>query len=109
MANYFKKLLLTAVFAVLVGLPAFAQPLHTVKGKVVDEFNEGVPGAAVLVKGGTRGVMTDIDGRFSIEVSEQDILVVSFLGYEDEEYKPGKETQITINTKTVLTWLRFHQ
>ncbi len=96
MANYFKKLLLTAVFAILVGLPAFAQPLHTVKGKVVDEFNEGVPGAAVLVKGGTRGVMTDIDGRFSIEVSDQDILVVSFLGYEDEEYKPGKETQITI-------------
>ena len=96
MADKLKRFLVAVFFVLLASAPALAQQLHTVRGKVIDEYNEGVPGAAVLIKGGTRGVMTDVDGKFSIEVSETDVLVVSFLGYDDEEYKPGKETSITI-------------
>ena len=59
----------------------------TVSGSVVDETNEPLPGVTVLVKSSTRGVMTDLDGSFSIQTSPSDVLVFSFLGYKEVEYK----------------------
>ena len=56
-----------------------------VRGRVLDETDQPVAGAFVTVKGETRGAMTDGDGRFSISVKNSDILIVSFLGYGDEE------------------------
>ena len=76
-------------------LPGLAQN-REVKGRILDETDLPLPGAFVTVKGETRGSMTDTDGRFSISVKPSDVLVVSFLGYEDEEVTVGSQTEITV-------------
>lgn len=59
------------------------QQSKVIKGRITDETNEGVVGANVLVKGTTNGVITDIDGNYSISVSGNNaILVISFIGYK---------------------------
>ena len=67
-----------------------------VKGKVLDETDQPVAGAFVTVKGETRGVMTDGAGRFEISVKASDVLVFSFLGYEDEEISVGTQNDILV-------------
>lgn len=66
---------------------AWQSSSRTVTGTVVDAVNgEPVIGANILIKGTTTGVITDLDGRFSIKVSgSDDILVVSFIGYKKRE------------------------
>ncbi|MDR1154442.1 MAG: TonB-dependent receptor [Bacteroidales bacterium] len=54
----------------------------TVTGIVIDESGESLPGAAVRVQGSTRGVTTDLDGSYSINVQATDVLEISFIGYE---------------------------
>ena len=76
------------------------QQSKVVKGQITDESNEGVIGANVLVKGTTNGVITDIDGNYSISVSGNNaVLVISFIGYKTQEIKVGNQT--TINVKLV--------
>lgn len=60
----------------------------TVSGVVRDESGTTLPGAAVVVRGTQRGVTTDIDGEFSINVRTADVLEVSFMGYETA-YREG--------------------
>ena len=62
-----------------------------VRGVVVDESGEPMPGASVLVKGTTNGVFTDVDGKFSLEgVIKTDVLIFSYVGYDREEYSIKK-------------------
>jgi len=56
-----------------------------ITGKVVDEMGEGLPGAAVFVKGTTIGSVTDIDGNFSFSAPSDASVVISFVGYENVE------------------------
>lgn len=58
-----------------------------VKGKVMDSTGEPVIGANVLVKGTTNGVISDIDGNFSIEAKKNATLLISFIGYKSQEVK----------------------
>lgn len=67
-----------------------------IKGKILDENKEGIAGASVVVKGSTRGVITDVDGKFSIEVTDSDILQIAFLGYEDQEVKVNSQTSVNV-------------
>lgn len=58
----------------------------TVKGKVVDEHGEPLPGATVVIKGLTMGVASDIDGLFSLDVPSKNIILqVSFVGMVPQE------------------------
>jgi TonB-linked SusC/RagA family outer membrane protein len=74
----------------------FAQGSGNVTGTVVD--NSGpVLGAAVMIKGTTKGTATDANGRFSLsEVKNGDILVVSVLGYVTQEITYAGQTNMTI-------------
>ena len=83
------------VCAAVTASSAFAQD-RNVTGTILDETDTGIAGAYVVVKGETRGAMTDDQGRFNITVSPSDVLVASFLGYLDEEVKVGDQTKITI-------------
>jgi len=68
-----------------------------VKGIVVDEkTSDPIPGASILVYGSSRGVITDVDGSFDIEVSSTDKLVISFLGMETKTISIGNQTNFTI-------------
>ena len=61
----------------------FAQNI-TVSGKVSDEKGEQLPGVTITVVGSTKGVISDIDGNFSIDVSAKDKLLFSFVGFESQ-------------------------
>ncbi|WP_026753886.1 SusC/RagA family TonB-linked outer membrane protein [Sediminibacter sp. Hel_I_10] len=62
----------------------------TVTGTVTTADNElPLPGASVIVKGTTKGKQTDFDGQYSIEVSQGEVLVISYVGMKTTEIKVG--------------------
>jgi len=71
----------------------------TVKGVVSDESG-GLPGASVIVKGsessGVLGTVTDIDGNFTLNVDANDVLVISFMGYDTKEVPVAGKTVLNI-------------
>lgn len=67
-----------------------------VSGRITDETGESIPGATVLVKGTTQGTVTDQDGRFSMEVPDDAVLVVSFIGYDTQQIEVGNQTDFQI-------------
>jgi len=69
---------------------------HLIEGVVYDEEGNALPGVNVIIKGTSFGKVTDIDGKFSIEVNEGDILAFHFIGMETEEYKVGKEDILSL-------------
>jgi TonB-linked SusC/RagA family outer membrane protein len=73
---------------------------NTVTGVVVDEVGEPLPGAMITVKGTTRGVITDADGNFQIDVKPTDALEVSYIGYEINVVPVGDKRKFTIPLKT---------
>ena len=101
MRNYLQQLKsLMLVMALIFGasLAANAQS-RTITGTVLDaSLGDPVPGATVLVKGTTRGVATDLDGKFTLEIQPGDrVLVVSFVGYLTKEVEIGNQSTFTIN------------
>ena len=88
-------LLLAAVVSLVTSAQVWAQ--QTITGTIVDQTGEPVMGATVLVKGTTNGSTTDLDGRYSIpNVSSNQVLAVSFIGYASQEIPVGNRTVIDI-------------
>jgi TonB-linked SusC/RagA family outer membrane protein len=83
--------------------PIYSQKLSVdIKGKVLDEKGEPLQGASVHIKGKNIGTVTNSFGEFQLNnIDENDILVISFLGYTNVEQKVGKEVSITITMKLV--------
>ena len=54
------------------------------------EDNEPIIGASVLVKGTTNGTVTDLDGNFNLSVASNSTIVISFIGYSDQEFHISK-------------------
>lgn len=64
----------------------------TVAGMIVDETGLPIIGANVVEKGTTNGTVTDIDGKFSINVSSEDaILIISYIGYIEQQFSVGTQ------------------
>ena len=83
------------IASLLVSVSAVAQ--ITVSGTVVDESDFGLPGASVIVKGEKGGVATDLDGKFTLTVpNENSVIVISFIGYNEQEIKVGDQRQLNI-------------
>jgi len=76
-------------------LQIWAQEIN-LGGTVVDELDQPMFGANVLVKGTTNGVVTDFDGNFTIAVNSGEIIVVSYTGYTSQEIAVSNNTAITI-------------
>jgi len=72
----------------------------TVSGTVTDETNAALPGASVLVKGTMNGVITNIEGKYSLQVKKGDILVFSFIGYTTKEIPVNNQTEINAKMLT---------
>ena len=84
--NKFYLLFLSLILALASPGLAYAQNV-TVKGQVWDDaLGEPMIGVNVSEQGTTNGVITDIDGRFSIDVRDNATLLFSFIGYRDESY-----------------------
>ena len=74
----------------------FAQQ-REVSGSVSDEGGP-LPGATVLVKGTSNGTQTDFDGNFTLSnVSNTDVLIVSYIGFTTQEVPVGTETVFTVS------------
>ena len=67
-----------------------------INGTVTDDSNSTLPGVSVYIKGKNIGTSTDFDGNYSIEASEGDILVFSFIGMKTKEVVVGSQEVINI-------------
>lgn len=72
----------------------------TIKGTVSDDEGEVLPGASIQIKGTTRGVTTDFDGSFTLDVNETDILEVSFVGMQTMQIPVKEKTSFKIVMKS---------
>lgn len=88
-----------ALFPRTAAAPGPRQTPHKVTGLVRDAQGIPVIGANVVVKGTTNGTITDIDGRFSIEAADNDLLQVSFIGYLAQDITLGGKKEITITIR----------
>ena len=82
---------------------AAAVEMHSVQqdnactGVVVDQNGETVIGASVVVKGTTNGIITDIDGKFTLnDVPEAGVIQISYIGYKTQESP--------LRTRPILKW-----
>ncbi|WP_330444548.1 TonB-dependent receptor [Flavivirga abyssicola] len=69
-------------------------------GLVTDDKGAPLPGASVIVKGTQNGTQTDFDGKFSLEVNSEDVvLVVSYIGFLTQEVSVNQQTNLSIILK----------
>jgi TonB-linked SusC/RagA family outer membrane protein len=98
-----KRLLLLLSMAFLTIGSALAQ--RTISGSIKDDKGEAMVGASVVVKGTTTGTVTDVDGKFSLNVpKDAATLVVSFTGFTSKEIAIGasNEIEVTLEEGKVL-------
>lgn len=95
-----RKTFLLLLCAIWCSVQLFAQQIN-VKGAVFDPIGETVPGASVYVKGNTTiGTITDIDGNFNLNAKVGDVLIISFVGYDQSEVKvTAANPKLTVNLK----------
>lgn len=67
------------------GIEMQQQDKKMVRGTVLDETGEPVPGANVVIKGTSNGTITNLNGAFSLSAKDNDVLVISFIGYKNVE------------------------
>lgn len=70
-----------------------------ISGVVKDETGEPVIGANVVVKGTTNGTVTDMNGRYSLEVPEGGVLQISYIGYNTQEVKVGSGDVVNVSLR----------
>ncbi len=87
-------------FAVMV----YAQDIK-VTGTITDSSGEPIVGASVMVMGTKGGAVTDIDGKYSLQVSPQATLRITYLGFKNEEVKVGGRKVINVQMKAADTEL----
>lgn len=73
----------------------------TFSGRVLDENNDPLPGASIVIQGSSTGVASDFDGNFEIELPQgNEILVVSYIGYVTQEFDTSGQTSADIALQT---------
>ena len=78
----FKNLLFVALFFIAATVIGQTK----ISGTIVDESNEGLPGASVVIKGTSNGTETNFDGKFMLTAStESGTVVISYLGFKTME------------------------
>lgn len=86
-----------AAFILLLSPLSLLAQSKLISGKVRDASNNDfLPSVSVTVKGTTKGSIADASGNYKIEASANDILVFSFIGYENQEVLVGNRTNIDI-------------
>ncbi len=77
-----------------------------ISGRITDEKGEPLPGVTISVKGKNIGVITDIDGNYTLDIpADAEILVVSFVGMKTQEIEIGQQTIINVVLQTDISEL----
>ncbi len=88
-------------FMALFAMPSFAQG-QAVKGTVVDENGDPIIGASVRVEGKNEtGVITDLDGNYTITVPKGSKVVISYIGYLSQTVNPGGKVQLKEDSQSL--------
>ena len=96
-----RRLLGTALFLLMCVPFALAQNQVKVTGKVTDDLGESMIGVSILEKGTTNGVVTDIDGNYTLSVNQGATLVFSYVGYVTQEHVvSGGTLNVTLKEDT---------
>ncbi|GHT48702.1 SusC/RagA family TonB-linked outer membrane protein [Bacteroidia bacterium] len=85
----------------VLSLPVVAQDIN-VKGVVTDAGGESLIGVSVVQTGSSNGAITDLDGRFSLNVPQGTILRFSYVGYETIELPASPEMNVLLKESTLL-------
>jgi TonB-linked SusC/RagA family outer membrane protein len=91
------------LFLLMTGAGLIAQ--QQVTGLVTDSSNEPIPGASILEKGTMNGTITEVNGRYTIEVNEGATLVFSFIGFESLEIPIDGRSSIDVTLQEAITGL----
>lgn len=94
--RFFKQSKSLFLIFFLFGFSLIGYAQRSVSGQVLDGNGESVIGASVMIKGTTRGVATDINGNFKIDVTDNDQLVISSIGYRSQEIPVRGRTTINV-------------
>ena len=95
--SFLKFLFFSLVFLLVSPVSMVAQQGITVTGKVTDQ-GDPLPGVTVAVKGTTQGTATDVNGAFSLSVSNANaVLVFSYIGYISQEITVGSQRVINVS------------
>src|SRR5208337_2337081 len=76
---------------------------RTITGKISSKDGSGLPGATVTVKGTTKGMMTDVNGVYSITASSTDVLVITYVGYMSQEIPVQGQSEINVTLAEEVT------
>lgn len=90
------RLLVALVVCMITVMPGYAQQKKKVTGTVKDAAGLEIIGGNVTVAGTTTGVITDIDGNFSIEVPDNAVLQFSYIGYLTQKVRVGNQSVIQV-------------
>ena len=90
----FKRLAAMALLSMVTTI-MYAQTI-VATGQVVDQTGETIIGATVMEKGTTNGAITDFDGNFTINVKKGATLVVSYIGFNNQELPAAQGMKITL-------------
>jgi len=87
------------IFLLAIQVTVFAQGKQ-ITGTITDESGTSLPGVNVVIKGTTIGTITDFDGKYAINVSrENDVIIFSFVGYFEQSIPVANKTQINVVLK----------
>ena len=104
MRDVYRTLHVSVILLLLACTAVYAQQ-RAVTGTVKDPSGTPMPGVNVVIKGTTTGTVTDVNGNFTINAGENDVLVVSFIGYKPQDVAVGTQTNIGVELADDLTTL----
>lgn len=95
-----RRIIAVAVLVIATQQVVLAQNTRTITGTITDNNGEVLTGVNVIIQGTNTGVFTDINGNYSINIkNDNSILVVSYIGYEEQKISIGNSTTINITLK----------
>ena len=93
-----RKMLTLLLSLIFIGA-VYAQE-RTVSGSITDKSNAPLPGVNIVIKGTTTGTVTDLNGKFSVKVPDNNaVLVITYVGYDKQEIQVGTQTSIGVQLK----------
>ncbi|WP_291864872.1 TonB-dependent receptor [Maribacter sp.] len=96
--------LILIVFFIGLGTNSASAQAKTVQGTITDESGEPLPGANVIEQGTSNGAVSDFDGNYIIDVSEEASLAISYVGFDTKVIVVGSQTiiNVSLNANNVL-------
>ena len=80
-------------------LPLSVLSQNPISGSVLDEKGIPIPGVNILIENTQRGTTTDFDGNYTIDISDGEVLVFSYLGFKTQEITYTGQTEINVTLK----------